>query len=764
MRKILYLKGKNIVVYPEFYMGINTKKSINVIRGENRSGKSLSMSMIGNLLYFAPPLDKRKNTAKKLHSKNSLIQCGIKINDNIFHIRQFTKNTNSISYKIFLHKEYEKLNEEKHDLKIRTDIKNEIRNIFPQNEEQFYSFTYLNAFRHHSLLNGTGAQRLDFFDKLFKLDIYQKIRDKIKQEYNEIKSNIQTLNFINTELNELGEIQNIKNINIKIKKYKNKYKKYEKYLFNKQLLIQNISNIIILKEQIKNEEVSKNYIKTYKNKIKINIHNKDNLQIENFKYQLNEKNKKEKLILEKKLEKIKKKLDFFNLKEIDEETDKIVKNITILEEQKKDSLLYKDLKKQLINNKKEISHYMKTSFSEEEIKEKIAMNNKIIHNFSKLENKHSCPLCKSELNKELIKNMLNSALKDKKKNFKYQGYLKCKNEILDIKNQLKNIEYSSIKNIKEKLNNLNNRYAKLNESKKYIIEYLSLKDRYKKISIKNNLKDLSNNIKELENKIDRMKDNYRIYVSDYKIYSKLKEFNENNISKYIDMDINKLKKIYNYEEKKLSIYRDKLSKINSILNKYKLEYTSIKLNNKKINELNKKKKELDLITNNAHIYEYLLEAYSPKGLKNIQMQNIIKLFEDNLNTFSPYIFAEPFHFNIELTKTDFRIIAHRNNFSSDVHLLSGSESRCFQLLCLLSTIPFIDKDIRTNICILDEMESGLDNKSQYLYINEFLPMLNKIIPNIFIITPKIQNEFFIDGATEYIVKKNKGISKIEKIG
>ena len=124
---------------------------------------------------------------------------------------------------------------------------------------------------------------------------------------------------------------------------------------------------------------------------------------------------------------------------------------------------------------------------------------------------------------------------------------------------------------------------------------------------------------------------------------------------------------------------------------------------------------------------------------------------------------EPFTFNIVVEKRDLQILATRSNKTSDVRYLSGSESRCFQLLCLISILSLLPSAKRTNVCILDEMDAGCDEGTTKMFYESFLPELRNIVPSVVVITPLQDHGYYINEDRSYLIKKVAGESTINLV-
>ena len=184
---------------------------------------------------------------------------------------------------------------------------------------------------------------------------------------------------------------------------------------------------------------------------------------------------------------------------------------------------------------------------------------------------------------------------------------------------------------------------------------------------------------------------------------------------------------------------------------------------KEINQLHIHKNKVDLLIDECKKIELvnkIINVFHPKGFRLEKIKYFTKVFESTLNKFAPYVFIEPFQFAVNVEKRDLQIIATRSNKSSDVRYLSGSESRCFQLLCLISILALLPQNKRTNICILDEMDAGCDEITTKMFYESFLPELRNIVPSIIVITPLKDSGFYINEDRSYMIKKVDGESCI----
>jgi DNA repair exonuclease SbcCD ATPase subunit len=161
------------------------------------------------------------------------------------------------------------------------------------------------------------------------------------------------------------------------------------------------------------------------------------------------------------------------------------------------------------------------------------------------------------------------------------------------------------------------------------------------------------------------------------------------------------------------------------------------------------------------IIKVLVDVYSKKGIKKVLINNYAKLLETQVNKFSKLFYTEDYKFEFNYD-TKLNLLVTRRHGSktrtSDVAKLSGAEKRAFTLVLLMSTITFLPKHKRSNLLILDEPESNLGPLALENFIKS-LPVLNKLIPHIVILTPRADLEIPNSNVLTVIKQSGKSILK-----
>ena len=154
---------------------------------------------------------------------------------------------------------------------------------------------------------------------------------------------------------------------------------------------------------------------------------------------------------------------------------------------------------------------------------------------------------------------------------------------------------------------------------------------------------------------------------------------------------------------------------------------------------------------------------SNQGIKQLRINAICRILESQVNRYARFLFPEDYTFEFDLT-TQFHILVTRTlegekePVTTDVRKLSGAEAGLFDLLLSISLLTFQHPSKRSNLMILDELDSGFGPGMTEAFIN-FLPTLNKVIPNLVIITPRSTNDYG-ESVNYYTVVKQGAHSRI----
>lgn len=737
---------KNIIVHKN--SSIELQNGITVIRGDNGSGKSLLFNCLPNVFDGCPPLLKKKD-AKVIHTDNSAIGIKYKFNNKQYRVIQKSKNSN-ISYDI----EEDGVNLQPRTISMAKEM---LEKIFPLSTSHYYSLVHLNTYRPSILLSGTGPQRKEFFEELFHLNISDYILDEVKEKFNSLKRLKDEKEVLENQLKELTYIENIDELKDKFKTLSNNYDELnEKYL-----------------DYIKKIQVFTS-IKTYKSQLNTQF-SKDELKekIQDFQRKLdNINNRKTQLLVDidiynKNLHTIKKREELVNKLKDYNSIDFSSDSIKELYQKGKEDLLkgQQELEDAKINQKKfeefssldkNITNDIRKKTFEEYLgyigKQENSIEEKelIIKNLESLDGEKICPTCQQVLNEKTIESLKASLSNDiiylgmeVQNKSKVISWFKLKD--IDFKNiNIEELE-SNLESLRNSLRDLKEKFSKAQEKERLELE---LKSFPKILELEEPNQDLLN---QYDEKLKVGKNKLAILESDLRI----------------QLELEKLKDTSNEDIDSLTVDSEKLSiKLNE-LNTKRMELNSkIKLgesqNSLYIDKTNRIK-DIESLLIDFPIYEALTKAYGAKGIKIDQINYLAQAFCKNLNKYANLVYNKRIKFTINVDSTNFNILAERNGYSSDVCMLSGAESRCFQLLCLLSLLPFIPEKYRTDFIILDELEAGIQESGRHLLTQGFFKTLLNIVPKIIVITPMSTQEYYIEANKQYYLRLKDNATVMEEI-
>jgi DNA repair exonuclease SbcCD ATPase subunit len=163
--------------------------------------------------------------------------------------------------------------------------------------------------------------------------------------------------------------------------------------------------------------------------------------------------------------------------------------------------------------------------------------------------------------------------------------------------------------------------------------------------------------------------------------------------------------------------------------------------------------------------DILVQAFSRKNAEKEMISLACAMLAEQVNKYAKYVFTEDFSFSFEM-ESNFSILVQRNYGKkvpsvSDVRRLSGAEKRLFSLVLVVALLTFVPPKQRPNILVLDEPTAtmGQDNKEAFV---RFLPVLNKVIPHLIVITPLQPHDYAHLSPNVFTVVKNGSVSTIQK--
>lgn len=202
---------------------------------------------------------------------------------------------------------------------------------------------------------------------------------------------------------------------------------------------------------------------------------------------------------------------------------------------------------------------------------------------------------------------------------------------------------------------------------------------------------------------------------------------------------------------KVNDIHEKLSKVRAKIEVNELVATSVL-------RLRKRLREMKVELENEDALKLLVEGYGERATKRMAIKAISSRLMTEVNKYARFVFAEDYTFDFAWDTSQLSLIVNRKNGeSSDVRKLSGAESKLFTLVLVLALLTFVPARKRCNVLILDEPTANFSEETIKQF-QELVPVLNKVIPSIIIITPK--SDFRHEGATNWTMMKVNGKSQL----
>ena len=129
----------------------------------------------------------------------------------------------------------------------------------------------------------------------------------------------------------------------------------------------------------------------------------------------------------------------------------------------------------------------------------------------------------------------------------------------------------------------------------------------------------------------------------------------------------------------------------------------------RVGKLEKRLLTIDRKLKDRPVLTRLVDAYGRKGLRIAVLRDASDRICTNLNRFAPLLFPERMTFSADVGDSGLGLNVERSDGrTSDIRHMSGAESRLFSLVWLLSVLPLVPDNRRSNLVVLDEFEANLD--------------------------------------------------------
>lgn len=744
----------------------------------NGAGKSLLLSCPSNVFYFTPPLSIKKKAKKEILQKNSSITLRVKSPDG--HVYDVEQRASKYSIK-----------RDGEDLALRTVPLAEkfIREkVYPIPESVHYTTTYVSTQRPFALQSSSNADRLNLLSEMFALDDYDHIKRYLLNKLGEIKESELKLQMlernlleVNTSLKKLKRARSGKDGDSlhELKAARSKLEKKIEALvaeeFDGKSLLNALKTLNTVEQELDALRSSypsklppdkyRSYLKSQRKLVRAAETHAELMRS----YKSTVKDTQAKLDALKlpkiKADKVKSKIEKLE--------GEIEAAETLLDELKSKRTKHLQFKAQFDAYEKDLKACgytvdnppnMKTVYDDDIAQCRTTLKLERLLKDHEGHDDSTCPTCMSEIDLKSIKKLVSSA---KAKLPELQAAKEAQSVWVQLKDVIRKgrelgFKTKEFDEAKANLAALQDQLASYNQMAKVWERH----DTYSRVLHSVKKPDAPEEKPEVDMSLDQIDDNVQLCEDIISHLSARTKLVENNAAlsglrttTAVESRIVQVRKALKTIERNLSDLRDSLSKTVKQLDQLNAAQHEHGVYVEQKKKLESKIANLRPLIEDKQLLEVLVKAYSTKGLKTIVANDICGLLEQNFNTYSNLIFAEPFVFTVEAKDSGLSIMVDRGNgHVSDVRNLSGAESNSFRLLAVFSILPLLPMDKRVNMLVLDEPCAHMDEISRSKFLHVYLPALAEIVPNIYIITPNESD--YCEGSKQWTIRKRKGRSSV----
>lgn len=724
--------------------------SPNVANNKNGVGKSLMFGSLPNLFYEADPLALTKRSKTNMLKKGSAIT--LEWQSPLGTIVKIEQTASK--YKVYLDGDDQKVE--------RQDVaKTWIKKHFPLSQDEFYSYCYIQTQIAHPFQRAKPTDRLKYLTELFGLDVYDLIRANVKIKLDAAKD-------AEKESKGVADIYDVTARKQEALKVTDKTRKKAKKLERESDALKDERNTLYERfaELTSERKDARRYYELLAEIKSLNVETRDaKKELSNLNNVLKRLEKYEDFLEDlEKYEKRKKELksQLKDLPESEADPKALSKKHSKLvsEEEEIEELLesideeidaYNEWKDNIKTLTKALSKLKKPKKTSEQLEEEMVEAQSVVRAYEKLSHKvdgKTCPTCGQDVNLKALKRAADKA------NDEIESIKKQK-EFFYLKEELKDLEKSPCKKPKHDKDELKKRLKKLGKMIDGIAEeFETIK---KRDSILAKLEDLEKPetmaepkkpCKNVEKRIERL-EKFRDLNQALKAFKVPSKSADDIDAEYESVN----KKIKKLTSSIADIEREAQKVISKVQEYDHYENTLV--------EMRTKLSKLQPLIDKRVLYETLYKAYSGTALKLEAMEGRLQLIADKLNENSHLVYPEPMQWRLFTCPQGIgaEVTRMSSNTTTDFSIMSGAETNCFRLLWAISILPFVPESRRTDFIVLDEPESNCSDAVRDHLIENFLPILKKIVPNVYWISP-LDVESFSD--KQWVVEKTKGISVLSK--
>jgi len=785
MIKLLKLELSNVVYFKQASVRLD-RSSIVFIRGQNKdsdpanpssngAGKSLLMSTIPNVFYSATPLSIKKKSRKDILGKGSSVSLTFRSED-------------GSKYKVTQSPSKYQIVKDGEDLDITRIPLAEamIRELFPLSEVLFYSTCFVSTQRPFPFQQDSDSARLEHLVDMFRLDQYDKIRDYFAQKLRALKDDEVKLSVLEQRVvvasDKIKALQAIldsidsKSLKSKSEKYESTLKALESTQYEHKAELNALKTLYDVEVELDSLRAAYMYTTppdetiAYLKSVRADVRTYETYKSKEEQY------KKSSASITKSIKALK--LPDRTKEECSEQSQLFTKELssakTRLKVSEEKSARYKkvvtdgkSVAEDLLHVGVDVKHGdvvdLKTDLESQLSIYKTTLKLEKLLKDHDHEGGVVCPTCLSDIDLEGTRKAASDAKKAIPRLEQKIHAQELYRSYLDLKVKLKEIDFrkaahdrlsSKVKELEAALEQLGLDLDVWLQHSTYTKTLASLERPTKVATPVTDLpvQDIDSHL-ELCADIKKHLEAKSKLVQTHPTLARLKK--ASNIKKVMSSVSASLAEL----EVTLSKTRKSLASASMKLDNYTNTQRALALHVEDLESTNASIQKLSHSVYSKRLLELLLKAYGAKGLRTIVANEICGLIEAGMNHYRGLVFAEPFVFSVRASEQGLSIIVDRGNGKvSDVRSLSGAESNFFRMLFVLSVLPLLPSDRRTNFLILDEPTSHADEVSREIFKERFLPAIQQIVPHTFVISPHEAD--YIEGSREWLVKKHNGISEL----
>ena len=727
--------------------------SQNVRDNRNGVGKSLMFGAIPNLLYEADPLamSKKAKTNMLGHKESEIELVWGAPDGKDIAVKQTAKK-----YQVTYDNEDQKVD--------RQDVaRGWITKHFPLNKEEFYSYAYITTQVQHPFQRATPSERLQYLTNLFNLDVYDRIRARLKQKLDEARD-------AETESKGLADMLDVtqrKQNAIKIGP--DDRKRLKKMIRRCDALKEQRNEMydqFVALSTVRNN--AQQYEKTLQRIKELGVESADvKLELKQLRADLQqfsaydefveeleeyEETRKE---LESRIEKLglSESVDTKKLAKrhsaLVKEEEQIEHQLEELDEQGEAYDSYAGRVAELCDELAKRKNPKRTRSDAEEERAEARAVIKAYHRLhDHLDDGTTCPTCSQDVDIKSLakaKNRAEKTAKDCDEDIIYHMFdeelKELQAEPVEKPKHSKKQLTKQLTKCQAKIEQLETDFEQAKKFDKFTTQLESLRRPKKVKKPKGNRKEIKQRIKDLEKFAE--------------LQQTLKAF------KRPDTSFKKIDRQYAEADAAMKALTSDIADRETKLQQLQSRLQEHKHHEETLIELRAKLEKLAPMIEKRKLFEILYKGYSSTSLKLKAVEGRLKQIENKLNEYSPLVFPEPMHFTLTTSKQGVVALVTRMTAkqTTDISIMSGAETNCFRLLYAIAIMPFIPQSRRTNFIVLDEPESHCSESVINHMRENFLPVLRQIIPNIFWITP-LDDEF---SDNRWKVTKQNGVSTLDKV-